>query len=66
MLAVVFHFSLIKLKVKADNMASKSASLLFIPVPGNDSCKWLLSDGRFPGYSVWQPYGCMIHKYTQE
>ncbi|KAK3593520.1 hypothetical protein CHS0354_037045 [Potamilus streckersoni] len=33
---------------------------------GNDSCKWLLSDGRFPGYGVWQPYGCMMHKYTKE
>ncbi|XP_052813330.1 N-acetylneuraminate 9-O-acetyltransferase-like isoform X2 [Mya arenaria] len=32
----------------------------------DDSCKWLLSDGRFPGYGVWQPYGCMIHKYTLE
>ncbi|CAE1229952.1 CASD1 [Acanthosepion pharaonis] len=32
---------------------------------GNDSCKWLLSDGRFPGYSTWQPYGCMTHKYTK-
>ncbi|KAJ8321058.1 hypothetical protein KUTeg_002645, partial [Tegillarca granosa] len=31
----------------------------------NDSCKWLLSDGRFPGYNVWQPYGCMMHKYTK-
>ncbi|XP_050419398.2 N-acetylneuraminate 9-O-acetyltransferase isoform X1 [Patella vulgata] len=32
---------------------------------GNDSCKWLLSDGRFPGYNTWQPYGCMTHKYTK-
>ncbi|XP_060575546.1 N-acetylneuraminate 9-O-acetyltransferase-like isoform X1 [Ruditapes philippinarum] len=32
----------------------------------NDSCKWLLSDGRFPGYGVWQPYGCMTHKYNKE
>ncbi|XP_048756375.2 N-acetylneuraminate 9-O-acetyltransferase-like isoform X1 [Ostrea edulis] len=32
---------------------------------GNDSCKWLLSDGRFPGYNTWQPYGCMMHKYTK-
>ncbi|OWF42418.1 CAS1 domain-containing protein 1-like [Mizuhopecten yessoensis] len=31
---------------------------------GNDSCKWLLSDGRFPGYNTWQPYGCMMHKYN--
>ncbi|XP_067685782.1 N-acetylneuraminate 9-O-acetyltransferase-like isoform X1 [Haliotis asinina] len=32
---------------------------------GNDSCTWLLSDGRFPGYSTWQPYGCMMHKYSK-
>ncbi|ESP04229.1 hypothetical protein LOTGIDRAFT_180023 [Lottia gigantea] len=32
---------------------------------GNDSCKWLMSDGRFPGYHTWQPYGCMTHKYTK-
>ncbi|KAK3082767.1 hypothetical protein FSP39_004725 [Pinctada imbricata] len=30
----------------------------------NDSCKWLLSDGRFAGYNTWQPYGCMMHTYT--
>lgn len=32
---------------------------------GTDSCKWLLSDGRFKGNREWQPYGCMMHKYTQ-
>lgn len=32
---------------------------------GIDSCKWLLSDGRFQGYHVWQPYGCMLHNYTR-
>ncbi|KAG1682096.1 N-acetylneuraminate 9-O-acetyltransferase [Nymphon striatum] len=32
---------------------------------GIDSCKWLLSDGRFQGYHVWQPYGCMLHSYTE-
>ncbi|GFN99747.1 cas1 domain-containing protein 1 [Plakobranchus ocellatus] len=32
---------------------------------GNDSCKRLMSDGRFPGRERWQPYGCMIHKYTK-
>ncbi|XP_054721420.1 N-acetylneuraminate 9-O-acetyltransferase-like [Uloborus diversus] len=31
---------------------------------GIDSCKWLLSDGRFQGFQVWQPYGCMMHSYT--
>ncbi|XP_026155872.1 N-acetylneuraminate (7)9-O-acetyltransferase isoform X1 [Mastacembelus armatus] len=28
-----------------------------------DSCEWLLSRGRFLGENVWQPYGCMMHKY---
>ncbi|KAJ8403107.1 hypothetical protein AAFF_G00360230 [Aldrovandia affinis] len=30
---------------------------------GGDTCEWLLSSGRFLGESVWQPYGCMMHKY---
>ncbi|XP_017550472.1 N-acetylneuraminate 9-O-acetyltransferase isoform X2 [Pygocentrus nattereri] len=30
---------------------------------GGDTCDWLLSSGRFLGNSVWQPYGCMMHKY---
>uniref|UniRef100_A0A7N8WZK5 CAS1 domain containing 1 n=1 Tax=Mastacembelus armatus TaxID=205130 RepID=A0A7N8WZK5_9TELE len=30
---------------------------------GGDSCEWLLSRGRFLGENVWQPYGCMMHKY---
>ncbi|XP_067001977.1 N-acetylneuraminate 9-O-acetyltransferase [Anabrus simplex] len=32
---------------------------------GLDSCKWLLSDGRYKGDQEWQPYGCMMHQYTQ-
>ncbi|XP_036319275.1 N-acetylneuraminate 9-O-acetyltransferase [Rhagoletis pomonella] len=32
---------------------------------GSDSCKWLLSKGRFKGDNEWQPYGCMMHKYTE-
>ncbi|CAG2171865.1 unnamed protein product, partial [Oppiella nova] len=35
---------------------------------GIKSCKWLLRDGSFHGfgdYSVWQPYGCMIHNYNK-
>lgn len=32
---------------------------------GIDSCKWLLSDGRYKGDQEWQPYGCMMHQYTQ-
>ncbi|XP_047110561.1 N-acetylneuraminate 9-O-acetyltransferase isoform X1 [Schistocerca piceifrons] len=32
---------------------------------GIDSCKWLLSDGRFKGNQEWQPYGCMMHHYSQ-
>lgn len=30
---------------------------------GSDTCDWLLSNGRFLGDNVWQPYGCMLHKY---
>ncbi|XP_056875981.1 N-acetylneuraminate 9-O-acetyltransferase [Takifugu flavidus] len=30
---------------------------------GSDSCEWLLSRGRYLGENVWQPYGCMMHKY---
>ncbi|XP_037938251.1 N-acetylneuraminate 9-O-acetyltransferase [Teleopsis dalmanni] len=32
---------------------------------GSDSCQWLLSKGRFKGDNEWQPYGCMMHKYSQ-
>lgn len=39
--------------------------ILHFNVIHNDSCKWLLSDGRFQGYHVWQPYGCMLHNYTR-
>ncbi|XP_048410768.1 N-acetylneuraminate 9-O-acetyltransferase isoform X1 [Stegostoma tigrinum] len=30
---------------------------------GGDTCEWLLSSGRFLGENVWQPNGCMMHKY---
>ncbi|KAF7199014.1 N-acetylneuraminate (7)9-O-acetyltransferase isoform X1 [Nothobranchius furzeri] len=30
---------------------------------GGDSCEWLLSRGRYLGENVWQPYGCMMHRY---
>ncbi|XP_006636227.3 N-acetylneuraminate (7)9-O-acetyltransferase [Lepisosteus oculatus] len=30
---------------------------------GGDTCEWLLSTGRFLGENVWQPQGCMMHKY---
>ncbi|XP_055704657.1 N-acetylneuraminate 9-O-acetyltransferase isoform X1 [Phlebotomus papatasi] len=33
---------------------------------GTDSCKWLLSNGRFKGDKEWQPYGCMMHRYSQQ
>ncbi|XP_064107706.1 N-acetylneuraminate 9-O-acetyltransferase-like isoform X1 [Macrobrachium nipponense] len=33
-------------------------------VDGGDSCHRLLSDGRFQGSLVWQPYGCMLHTYS--
>ncbi|XP_055390090.1 N-acetylneuraminate 9-O-acetyltransferase [Condylostylus longicornis] len=32
---------------------------------GSDSCKWLLAKGRYKGNKEWQPYGCMMHKYSQ-
>ncbi|XP_008560460.1 N-acetylneuraminate 9-O-acetyltransferase isoform X4 [Microplitis demolitor] len=32
---------------------------------GSDSCKWLLKEGRYKGDREWQPYGCMMHHYTQ-
>lgn len=32
---------------------------------GTNSCKWLLSDGRYKGDQEWQPYGCMLHFYTK-
>ncbi|XP_044757718.1 N-acetylneuraminate 9-O-acetyltransferase [Coccinella septempunctata] len=32
---------------------------------GSNSCKWLLSDGRYKGDQEWQPYGCMLHLYTK-
>ncbi|XP_031826197.1 N-acetylneuraminate (7)9-O-acetyltransferase isoform X2 [Nomia melanderi] len=32
---------------------------------GSDSCKWLLTEGRYKGDKEWQPYGCMMHNYTQ-
>ncbi|XP_056631791.1 N-acetylneuraminate 9-O-acetyltransferase [Diorhabda sublineata] len=31
---------------------------------GTNSCKWLLTDGRYKGDKEWQPYGCMLHQYT--
>lgn len=32
---------------------------------GTDSCQWLLENGRFQGYGIWQPYGCMMHKFSK-
>ncbi|CAH0545848.1 unnamed protein product [Brassicogethes aeneus] len=32
---------------------------------GTNSCKWLLSDGRYKGDQEWQPYGCMLHPYSK-
>ncbi|XP_072947251.1 N-acetylneuraminate (7)9-O-acetyltransferase [Epargyreus clarus] len=32
---------------------------------GTDSCTWLLSSGRYKGDHEWQPYGCMLHKYSK-
>nr|XP_023014040.1 N-acetylneuraminate 9-O-acetyltransferase [Leptinotarsa decemlineata] len=32
---------------------------------GTNSCKWLLSDGRYKADQEWQPYGCMLHFYSK-
>ncbi|KAL4702862.1 hypothetical protein ACJJTC_009064 [Scirpophaga incertulas] len=32
---------------------------------GPDSCTWLLSAGRYKGDHEWQPYGCMLHRYSK-
>ncbi|CAB3222074.1 unnamed protein product [Arctia plantaginis] len=32
---------------------------------GSDSCTWLLSSGRYKGDHEWQPYGCMLHRYSK-
>ncbi|CAG9794077.1 unnamed protein product [Diatraea saccharalis] len=32
---------------------------------GPDSCTWLLSSGRYKGNHEWQPYGCMLHRYSK-
>lgn len=34
-------------------------------VLGTNSCKWLLTDGRYKGDQEWQPYGCMLHLYSK-
>lgn len=39
--------------------------IVFFCVQGSDSCKWLLTEGRYKGDKEWQPYGCMMHHYTQ-
>lgn len=33
---------------------------------GRNSCNRLLGEGHMLGNNEWQPYGCMIHKYTQD
>ncbi|XP_049707884.2 N-acetylneuraminate 9-O-acetyltransferase [Helicoverpa armigera] len=32
---------------------------------GSDSCTWLLTSGRYKGDHEWQPYGCMLHRYSK-
>ena len=31
----------------------------------NDTCQWLLREGRVQGNNLWQPNGCMMHVYSQ-
>jgi hypothetical protein len=33
---------------------------------GRNSCNRMLSEGYLNADTEWQPFGCMIHKYTQE
>lgn len=35
-------------------------------VKGRNSCNRLLGEGHVKGDNRWQPFGCMIHKYTQK
>lgn len=30
-----------------------------------NSCALILKDGRYNGKKIWQPYGCMMHNYSQ-
>ena len=30
-----------------------------------NSCTLIMKDGRYHGKKEWQPYGCMMHNYTQ-
>lgn len=40
-------------------------NISYIFFVARDSCKWLLSDGRYKGDMGWQPYGCMMHEYSE-
>lgn len=33
---------------------------------GRNSCNRLLGQGHIKGDNEWQPFGCMIHKYTKK
>jgi hypothetical protein len=33
---------------------------------GRNSCNRMLSEGYLNADTEWQPFGCMIHKYTKE
>lgn len=51
-------------KLNKHNLKKQPINDVFL-ISGIDSCKWLLSDGRYKGNQEWQPYGCMIHRYSQ-
>ena len=55
------------LSIKLGFLTSKNYKSLFVndSVLGTDTCQNLMSDGRFPGSNTWQPYGCMMHKYSK-
>lgn len=52
----------IKLHSICNSIFKYSYLLYFL---ARDSCKWLLSDGRYKGDMGWQPYGCMMHEYSE-
>lgn len=59
----VFTMWVVNTAVDQNMMTDNTVCVLFFK--GDDSCEHLLSSGRFLGEKVWQPHGCMMHKYKQ-
>ena len=47
-------------------MLSQNLTLHFHIIPGDDSCKRLLTAGEYRGNDEWQSSGCMMHKYNNK